>query len=189
MNEKYQNIQLEKTEQSFQVQVPPLIRLNCSVDDRLTFQHSFLGINSQEQPFCLRNAWNCFQLYCYQEEFWFIFYFKVYKKVTQFLPSCCGCILLHVSQRPSGHCWAVHRCCMVLDQCRSVVHLTSIQQMEIAPLACRQPKVTLCGRLHTTAKQYNRIRRVICCLLEDIIQNHTYSTKNAFSISKNHRTS
>lgn len=68
------------------------------------------GSSRQEQPFCSRKAWNCFQLHCYQKEFWFLFHFKVYKKATQFPPSCCRCILLSVTRWPSGHGWAAHRC-------------------------------------------------------------------------------
>ena len=154
-NTRISNLRKPSRASIFQVQVPPLMWLKCSADDRPTFQCSFLGINSQEQPFCLRKAWNSFQLYCYQKEFWFIFYFKVYEKATQFLPSCCRCILLHVTQWPGGHGWAARRCCRVLDQCRSVVHLTSVQQMEIAPLACRQAKVALCGEEHAAEKQHS----------------------------------
>jgi len=136
-NTRISNLRKPSRASIFQVQVPPLMWLKCSADDRLMFQCSFLEINSQEHPFCLRKPWNCFQLYHYQKEFWLIFYFKVYKKATQFLPSCCGCILFHVTQWPGGHGWAARRCSRVLDQCRSVVHLTNVQQMEIAPLACR----------------------------------------------------
>lgn len=54
------NLRKPSRSSMFRVQMPHLMCLKCSADDGLMFQCSFLGISSQEQPFCLRKAWNCF---------------------------------------------------------------------------------------------------------------------------------